>query len=163
MAGGTILGNGEVALILDYAAVIRMIEFQFFGNRRESRSSNLNGKKKTAVNRMELQSDKTNVDLNKTIPEKHISDRKPVILIVDDSSSVRNFVGMALEKQGFITLSANDGKEALEVLNKESVDLMITDLEMPNMDGFKLIEQVRGKSELDTLPIVILTGRTGKA
>jgi len=163
IAGGTILGNGEVALILDYAAVIRAIEFQFFGNRRESRSVNLNGKKKTVANRMELQSEKADVDLNKSIPVKHISDRKPIILIVDDSSSVRNFVGMALEKQGFITLSANDGIEALEVLDKESVDLMITDLEMPKMDGFKLIEQIRGKSKLDTLPIVILTGRTGKA
>ncbi len=163
IAGGTILGDGEVALILDYAAVIRMVEHQFFGSIRESRSWISRVKTKPAADKMELQTKNEAAKMDNPLSKKNITDRKPRILIVDDSNSVRSFVSSVLEKQGFITIKAKDGKEALELLEKELPDLMITDLEMPVMDGFKLIEQTRKRPEMAGLPIVILTGRTGKA
>lgn len=163
IAGGTILGDGEVALILDYAAVVRMVEFQFFGNIRESRPGMARNKARTPANKMELQTKTETSRIDNPLDKKSITDRKPRILIVDDSNSVRSFVSSVLEKHGFITLKANNGKEALELLEKDLPDLMITDLEMPVMDGFKLIEQTRKQPEMAGLPIVILTGRTGKA
>ena len=163
IAGGTILGDGEVALILDYAAVIRMVEFQFFGNIRESRPGISRVKPKMTADKMELQTKTEAPKIDNPLTKKNITGRKPRILIVDDSNSVRSFVSSVLEKQGFITIKANDGKEALELLEKDLPDLMITDLEMPVMDGFKLIEQTRKHLEMAGLPIVILTGRTGKA
>ena len=163
IAGGTILGDGEVALILDYAAVIRMVEFQFFGNIRDSRSAVSKAKPKTTSNKMELQTKTETPKIDNPLSKKNITGRKPRILIVDDSNSVRSFVSSVLEKQGFLTTKAKDGKEALELLEKDLPDLMITDLEMPVMDGFKLIEQTRKNQEMTGLPIVILTGRTGKA
>jgi len=111
---------------------------------------------------MELQSSKEGTDLNKNIPQKKIKGRKARILIVDDSISVRSFVGAVLEKQGFAVTKATDGQEAIDILDKNKFDLMITDLEMPQLGGFKLIEKTRARTDLNKMPIVILTGRTGK-
>ncbi len=161
VAGGTILADGEVALILDYAAVIRMVELQFFGNIRNSQSireKRVEGKKP----QMELMYVKTTPRMQKTIPQKTIKDRKARVLVVDDSASVRNFVSTALEKKGFSTLKASNGKEALKIMKNEGVDLIITDLEMPVMDGFEVITKIRKQKKFNDIPIVILTGRSGK-
>ena len=58
------------------------------------------------------------------------------ILAVDDSATVRKFVSVALTMQGFTVMTACDGMDALEKLPHAQVDLVITDLNMPNMDGF---------------------------
>ncbi len=57
------------------------------------------------------------------------------ILIAEDSPSVRKFITLALKIKGYRVLSAQDGMEALEILPKEKIDLLITDLNMPNIDG----------------------------
>jgi two-component system chemotaxis response regulator CheY len=80
-----------------------------------------------------------------------------VILAVDDSATVRKFVSVALSMQGFTVRSACDGMDALEKLPAQKVDLLITDLNMPNMDGFELIRALRENPEYDTLPVIILT------
>ena len=163
VAGGTILGNGEVALILDYASVIRSVETQFFGHMRGRKPiKSARGRKKTSA-QVKMQIEKRKATTHNAIEQKIISGRKPQVLIVDDSSSVRSFVSGVLEKSGYVSIRATDGLEALEILKKETIDLMITDLEMPNMDGFSLISEVRANSRYDDLPIVILTGRSGKA
>ncbi|HID39198.1 MAG TPA: response regulator, partial [Calditrichaeota bacterium] len=163
IAGGTILGSGEVALILDYAAVIRTVEQEFFGkvsekvSPRKKRKAKAGSKKSSKAQRQVKQ----DFILGSKINKKKITDRKPRILIVDDSSSVRNFVSTVLEKRNFSTIKASDGTTALKVLESETVDLVITDLEMPKMHGFDFISLVRGKNEYKDLPIVILTGKTG--
>jgi two-component system, chemotaxis family, chemotaxis protein CheY len=80
-----------------------------------------------------------------------------VILAVDDSATVRKFVSVALTMQGFTVKSASDGMDALEKLPGQKVDLLITDLNMPNMDGFELIKALRENPEYDALPVIILT------
>ncbi|MBI3579899.1 MAG: response regulator [Ignavibacteriales bacterium] len=79
------------------------------------------------------------------------------ILVVDDSSTVRKFVSVSLSMQGFQVVTACDGMDALEKLPAQKIDLVITDLNMPNMDGFELIKSLRESSAYKELPIVILT------
>ena len=65
------------------------------------------------------------------------------ILVVDDDAPLRNFVKLALEKQGYRVASADDGRHASEVMGREKFDAVITDLLMPECDGIELITQVR--------------------
>jgi two-component system chemotaxis response regulator CheY len=82
------------------------------------------------------------------------------IMVVDDSATVRKFVSVALNMQGFTVTTACDGMDALEKLPAAAVDLVITDLNMPNMDGFELIRALRGNEQLRNLPVIILTSLT---
>ncbi len=79
------------------------------------------------------------------------------ILSVDDSASVRQMVTFALETAGYQTVQASDGKEALAVLKTTPVDMIITDLNMPNLNGIDLIKQVRAMPNFKFVPIVLLT------
>ena len=83
-------------------------------------------------------------------------------MIVDDSISVLKFVSSVLEKNKYATVLTEDGPEALEQLRKEKFDIIITDLEMPKMHGFDLIQEIRSYKKYQRIPIVILTGRAGK-
>ncbi len=163
VAGGTIMANGEVALILDYALVIRTIEKHFFGKVAERLSS-----RKSSVAPVAPAPEKEKPAKEKkagrgeaAAGKREISDRKPAILIVDDSNSVRNFVGSILERNGFTTIKSTNGEEALKKISEETVDLVITDLEMPKMHGFELIGSIRSQEKYKNLPIIILTGRAG--
>ena len=80
-----------------------------------------------------------------------------MILTVDDSKSIREAVRFALEPLGYGIVEAEDGVEGLEQLEKERVDLVITDLNMPNLDGIDFIEKVREQEQYDGLPLVMLT------
>jgi CheY-like chemotaxis protein len=79
------------------------------------------------------------------------------ILVVDDSATVRKFVSVSLGMQGFNVVTASDGMDALEKLPMGKFDLVITDLNMPNMDGFELIKALRSNNEYYEIPIIILT------
>jgi len=163
VAGGTIMANGEVALILDYALVIRTVEKHFFGKVAERLSSR---KSSVAPVAQAPETEKPAKEKKAGRGEaaagkREISDRKPAILIVDDSNSVRNFVGSILERNGFTTIKSTNGEEALKKISEETVDLVITDLEMPKMHGFELIGSIRSQEKYKNLPIIILTGRAG--
>jgi two-component system chemotaxis response regulator CheY len=79
------------------------------------------------------------------------------ILIVDDSESIREVVSFTLENEGYEILSAFDGKDALKHLDGKSIDLIITDLHMPNMNGIELIKEVRTMEPYKRVPILFLT------
>lgn len=80
-----------------------------------------------------------------------------IILVVDDSATVRKFVSVSLEMQGFKVITATDGMDALEKMSRENVALVITDLNMPNMDGFELIASMRENPLYAELPVIILS------
>jgi chemosensory pili system protein ChpA (sensor histidine kinase/response regulator) len=82
-------------------------------------------------------------------------------LLVDDSISVRKFVGQMLERAGFSVATASDGADALQQLETTAIHAVITDLEMPNVNGYELIENLRRRPSTRDLPIVILTTRGG--
>lgn len=79
------------------------------------------------------------------------------ILTVDDSASMRMLLKASLTAQGFQIESANDGAEGLERMKEVRPDLLITDINMPNMDGFELIEAVRGDDSFAGTPILVLS------
>jgi chemosensory pili system protein ChpA (sensor histidine kinase/response regulator) len=87
--------------------------------------------------------------------------RKARVLLVDDSISVRKFVGHMLEKAGFQVTTATDGADALTRLGEGRFDVMVTDLEMPRLNGYELLEDVRRRAATRDLPVVILTTRSG--
>ncbi len=78
-------------------------------------------------------------------------------MIVDDSESIREVVSFTLESEGFKVLVGVDGKDALKFLNGNSIDLIITDLHMPVMNGIELIREVRGMEAYSRVPILFLT------
>ena len=81
------------------------------------------------------------------------------ILIVDDSKTVRNLVGFIMKKEGFRIIMAEDGLDGLEKLYSAThpVDLIISDINMPRMDGFTFIRTVREQDAYRDLPIVVLS------
>jgi chemosensory pili system protein ChpA (sensor histidine kinase/response regulator) len=83
------------------------------------------------------------------------------VLLVDDSVSVRKFVGGMLERAGFQVVAARDGAEALQQLAESSVDIVVTDLEMPRLNGFELIRDLSREPSTRDLPVVVLTTRAG--
>jgi len=80
-----------------------------------------------------------------------------VIMTVDDSASVRQMVSFTLKQAGYEVVEAKDGQDALDKLGASSVNMLITDLNMPKIDGIKLIRKVREKPESRFMPIIMLT------
>jgi chemosensory pili system protein ChpA (sensor histidine kinase/response regulator) len=89
------------------------------------------------------------------------AEAKRRVLLVDDSVSVRRFVGGMLERAGFHVVAARDGAEALQQLAEEPVDVIVTDLEMPRLNGYELIRDLNREPTTCDLPVVVLTTRTG--
>jgi two-component system, chemotaxis family, chemotaxis protein CheY len=83
------------------------------------------------------------------------------ILTVDDSKTMRDMIGFTLRGAGFDVVEAEDGVKALSAVANTSVDLVITDVNMPNMDGITLVKQLRGKANFKSTPILILTTEGG--
>jgi len=79
------------------------------------------------------------------------------VLVVDDSASMRQLVGFALKSAGYEVVAAVHGKDALDKVNGTKVEMVITDLNMPEMDGIELIKQLRTKPATKFTPIVMLT------
>lgn len=79
------------------------------------------------------------------------------VMVVDDSSAIRKFVMFALRARGLTVMTAQDGMDALEKLARAPVDLVITDLNMPKLDGFGLLRAIRDDSEYGEVPIIILS------
>ncbi len=88
---------------------------------------------------------------------------KKTILVADDSSTMRKFVTFSLKMKNFDVVVAEDGMDALEKITHQPVDLAIVDLNMPNMDGFELIENLRLTPDYKDLPIIILSSERGEA
>ncbi len=80
-----------------------------------------------------------------------------VIVIVDDSESIREVVNFTLENEGFQVFIGCEGKDALKFFDGRHIDLLITDLHMPEMDGIELIKEVRQMEQYARLPILFLT------
>ena len=83
------------------------------------------------------------------------------ILAVDDSASMRQMVSFTLERAGYDVMQACDGVEALELAKKGAVDLVLTDVNMPNMDGIDLIKELRNLPDYTHTPILTLTTEGG--
>ena len=93
-------------------------------------------------------------------PPEPVRERQRTIMVVDDSLTVRKITGRLLGREGYIVIAAKDGIEALEKLGDSLPDVVITDVEMPRMDGFDLTRNIRNDARLQNLPIIMITSRT---
>ncbi len=88
--------------------------------------------------------------------------RKPKVMVVDDSISIRKYVQRFLDRTGYDVEVASDGMEALNILGRTKFDAVITDLEMPIMHGYDLISEMKRNPELMNIPVIVLTSRAGE-
>lgn len=79
------------------------------------------------------------------------------ILTADDSASMRQLIAFTLQNAGYQVVEAVDGKDALERLSSAAVQMVITDLNMPNLDGIELIRRVRALPQYKYVPIIMVT------
>ena len=85
------------------------------------------------------------------------------IMVVDDSISIRQVVGIALKQAGYDVIEGVDGKDALAKLTGQKVSLIISDVNMPNMDGLTMVEKVRGELGNKTVNVIMLTTESSPA
>lgn len=93
-------------------------------------------------------------------PEPAEAESQPAakrILTIDDSKTIRDMLMLTLADAGFEVLQAVDGQDGLDVLDKEQVDLVITDINMPRMNGYEVIRRIRSDSAYKSMPILVLT------
>jgi chemosensory pili system protein ChpA (sensor histidine kinase/response regulator) len=136
-AGATVTAEGRVVLLLDALGVAER-----------------------AVNRARVDRPPTAAIGRADSASGTIVARKRVLL-VDDSISVRRFVGQMLDKAGFEVTTAADGAEAIQRLGAAVFDVVVTDLEMPRVNGYELIDDLRRRPSTRALPVIVLTTRAG--
>ena len=80
------------------------------------------------------------------------------VLVIDDDVNTVKFLSVALEENGYIPISANNGRDGFEMIKKENPDLVLLDVMMPKKTGFVLIKQLRMDEKYKDLPVIMLTG-----
>jgi two-component system phosphate regulon response regulator PhoB len=90
-----------------------------------------------------------------------MSDAKPRILIVDDEPDLLTVLTFGLEAEGFAVLQATDGEQGLALARQALPDLIVLDLMLPRMDGYKVLRAVQTDERCRAIPIVVLSARTG--
>ena len=133
VSGATIMGDGRVVVILDPNALIR-----------SSLSRNLIDPVDT-----------------KFIASEKIAEKNLLVMVVDDSVTVRKVTSRLLEREGYDVITAKDGVDAITLLQDQQPDIMLLDIEMPRMDGFEVAKRVRSSQYQQALPIIMITSRMG--
>ncbi len=87
-----------------------------------------------------------------------MSERK--VLVVDDEIHIVHVVAIKLRSNGFEVVAASNGAQAYELACSENPDLIVTDLQMPVMDGFRLVEKLRQNEQTKEIPVIMLTARS---
>ena len=87
--------------------------------------------------------------------------RKTRVLVTDDDAGIRVFLKVLLECEGFEVLEATNGRQAVELAQREKPDLLITDLDMPQVDGYMAIVELRRDASLAAMPILVHSGENG--
>jgi DNA-binding response OmpR family regulator len=82
-----------------------------------------------------------------------------LVLVVDDDAAIRVLVSRRLEHVGYKTLAVDSGEQALEIIRDRPVDLVVLDVMMPGLDGYQVLEQVRARHAMSSLPVIMLTAR----
>ncbi|MFP6847475.1 MAG: Hpt domain-containing protein [Pseudomonas sp.] len=138
ISGATILGDGRVVVILDLLATIRALHAHLL----------------THMQPRQLKQSATAAEIE--------ADRPTLVMVVDDSVTVRKVTSRLLERNGMNVLTAKDGVDAISQLQERKPDIMLLDIEMPRMDGFEVATLVRHDEGLKDLPIIMITSRTGE-
>ncbi|MEQ9372525.1 MAG: hybrid sensor histidine kinase/response regulator [Coleofasciculus chthonoplastes F3-SA18-01] len=146
--GCTILGDGSLIPVIDGAVLMDQLLGQ------SSQSISITSSNRTLVSIPESRSAHNNETKAQTA-------KAPTVLVVDDAVALRRTLALTLERAGCRVLQARDGREALEQLRQSSaVDLVVCDIEMPNMNGFEFLGQRRQDPQISKVPVVMLTSRS---
>lgn len=145
IAGATTLGDGEIVLI--YNPVVLTQRFE-----REAAARGLSDQEATGAV-AELQRDGS----TDAVPGLAT---QPIVMVVDDSLTVRKVTQRLLTRSGYQAVLARDGVDALRQLQEVTPDAMLVDIEMPHMDGFDLTRNVRADERIGATPIIMITSRT---
>ena len=86
----------------------------------------------------------------------------PVIMLVEDSDDIRSMVRTALEKKGYRVVEAVNGREALDAAARESPDLVLMDIELPEVDGISIAYYLRASQQFRRIPIIAITAFDGE-
>jgi chemosensory pili system protein ChpA (sensor histidine kinase/response regulator) len=135
LSGATVLGDGGVVVILDLHAMIRS-DVTIYQRYDEENSQ--------------------------STAEPTQEQRNRLVMVVDDSVTVRKVTSRFLERNGMDVLLATDGVDAMRLLQEHTPDVMLLDIEMPRMDGFEVASRIKHSSRLEHLPIIMITSRTGQ-
>lgn len=82
---------------------------------------------------------------------------KPVILLVEDNATYRKAVKLTMEVSGFAVLEAENGKQGLEQIKMQKPDVIVSDINMPEMDGITMVKEIKKQEELKAVPVIMLT------
>jgi chemosensory pili system protein ChpA (sensor histidine kinase/response regulator) len=143
LAGMTVLASGAVVLIYNPVALV-----QVYGEQARALSAD-----RAQPEMLEQQAGKAAPAIMASVPTV------PLVLVVDDSITVRRVTQRLLTREGYRVALAADGLQALERLAEELPTVVLSDIEMPRMDGFDLARNIRGDARLAHLPIVMITSR----
>lgn len=86
-----------------------------------------------------------------------MDNQNKTILVIDDVAENREILQRRLQKEGFIVVTASNGQEGMDMLERSEVDLVMTDLKMPVMDGHTFLKTIRSNQRFDKIPIIIIT------
>ncbi len=137
LSGATVMGDGSVVVILDLHALVRK--------------------------EMALAAPLPVYTMDETARlAKEESEALKTVMVVDDSVTVRKVTTRFLEREGFNVITAKDGVDALRILQDETPDVMLLDIEMPRMDGFEVAKNIRTTTRWQAIPIIMITSRTGE-
>jgi chemosensory pili system protein ChpA (sensor histidine kinase/response regulator) len=140
LAGMTLLASGAVALIYNPVALATLF-----------------GESARAATVAALRA--PNQQPSMPTAEEAAAQLAPLVLVVDDSLTVRRVTQRLLVREGYRVTLAKDGIEALERLAEELPQVVLSDIEMPRMDGFDLVRNIRGDARLRSLPVIMITSR----
>jgi two-component system OmpR family response regulator len=88
-----------------------------------------------------------------------MADRKHTIIVVEDDPNIRLLIKITLANDALDVYEASNGAEALHLMKKQKVDLVISDVAMPVMDGYELVDTLKGASDTANIPVLMLTAR----
>ena len=100
------------------------------------------------------------VQVHATLPIATAKAKPPTVMVVDDSLTVRKIISRLLAREGYQVILAKDGVDALEQLLDVLPDVILSDIEMPRMDGFDFVRNLRADERLRDLPVIMITSRT---
>ncbi|BAL26122.1 Hpt domain-containing protein [Azoarcus sp. KH32C] len=140
ISGATVLGDGEIVLILNPVALASR------GLAERTPTQEAPAGELEALEPLEPVA---------PAPVQH----QPTIMVVDDSLTVRKITGRLLEREGYRVVTAKDGVDALEHLLETVPDVILSDIEMPRMDGFDLLRNIRADDRLTAVPVIMITSR----
>ncbi|RMX02946.1 hybrid sensor histidine kinase/response regulator [Corticibacter populi] len=158
LAGMSVLASGAVLLVYNFIALANVYGAQAYALQDLGQSREADGAAGATGEGAEAQPALLQPLAFSAASAAHL----PLVLVVDDSITVRRVTQRLLKREGYRVALAADGLQAIERLKEETPAVVLSDIEMPQMDGFELLRYIRSEASLAHLPVVMITSRTAQ-